>query len=271
MVKVQNSTRRKLAIASWRPPREGNIYGKLTLDVTEVNAYLADVRERTGERVTITHFVGRVVAEALAKSPSLNGYIRFGKYRQHDQVAVSYLVALEEGADLAQAKVDAADQKTVAETAAALRERADRLRQGMDNDFEASKGLINAMPTWILRRLVWLTGFLSSSLGASIPAAGIRAFPFGSAIITSIGMFGLDEGFVPQTPFTRVPLYVLIGGIKDVVAIEDGDLVVRQELTLTATVDHRFMDGFQGGVLAREVRRLFADPWSLEEAPAAGS
>src|SRR5437868_3292437 len=34
------STRRKLAIATWGNPGEGNIYGKLTLDATEALAYL---------------------------------------------------------------------------------------------------------------------------------------------------------------------------------------------------------------------------------------
>ena len=33
--------------------------------------------------------------------------------------------------------------------------------------------------------------------------------------------------------------------------------------TITATIDHRFMDGFQGGVLARKVREIFADPTQL--------
>ena len=88
----------------------------------------------------------------------------------------------------------------------------------------------------------------------------LEAFPFGACVITSVGMLGLDEGFVPPTPFARVPLYVLLGAIRDQAVVEDGQVVVRPMLTITATIDHRFMDGFQGAVLARKVREIFADP-----------
>lgn len=57
------SLRRKLAIATWSNPREGNIYGKLTLDASEALAYLDYLRQTTGEKVTITHLVGRACAE----------------------------------------------------------------------------------------------------------------------------------------------------------------------------------------------------------------
>ena len=78
-------------------------------------------------------------------------------------------------------------------------------------------------------------------------------------------MFGLDEGFVPPTPFARVPVYVLIGALADRPAVVDGELTIRKQLTLTATIDHRFMDGFQGGVLARIVRDVLENPWQLDE------
>ena len=61
------STRRKLAIATWSAPREGNIYGKLTVDATHALAYLDKVRAETGEKVTITHFVGKVVAAGVRR------------------------------------------------------------------------------------------------------------------------------------------------------------------------------------------------------------
>jgi pyruvate/2-oxoglutarate dehydrogenase complex dihydrolipoamide acyltransferase (E2) component len=40
--------------------------------------------------------------------------------------------------------------------------------------------------------------------------------------------------------------------------------VVRPMLTVTATLDHRFVDGFQAATLAKSFRRTFEDPWSLD-------
>lgn len=257
------TTRRKLAIATWGPPDEGNIFGKLTLDATEALAYLQHIRDTTGEKVTITHLVGKVVGNALAKAPSLNGYIRFGRYVPHEHVNVTYLVALEEGADLAKAKVDDIDKKSIVEVARDLRARAERLRKGEDEAFKKSMGPIKILPTWLIRPILKITGWLTSSLGVNVPALGLEAFPFGSCIVTSVGMFGLDEGFAPFTPFARVPVLVLVGAVKDGVVAVDGVPTVRKQVTITATIDHRFLDGFQGGILAKIVRDQIEDPWRM--------
>jgi pyruvate/2-oxoglutarate dehydrogenase complex dihydrolipoamide acyltransferase (E2) component len=259
-VKYRMNTRRKLAIATWGSPNDPNIYGKLTLDAGPALEYLERVRTETGEKASITHLVGRAVALALARTPTLNGRIVFGKYKPHDQVDISYLVALEEGKDLAKAKIEHADEKTTAMIARELRERAEKLRRREDVDFEKSKGLLRVLPTWLLRPVVHTIGWLTGALGVSFAPLGLERFPFGACIVTSVGMFGLDEGFVPPTPFARVPVYVLVGAVRDRPAVVDGQIVVRPQLTITATIDHRFIDGYQGGMLAKIVREVFADP-----------
>ncbi len=259
------SVRRKLAIASWSAPREGNIYGKLTLDATQAVAYLDWVRATTGEKVTITHLVGKAVGMALAKAPALNGYLRLGSYIPHETVDIAFLVVLEEGENLAKAKIANIDRKSLGDVGRELRELAERLRKGKDDNFNKSMGPVKLLPTWLLKPILSITGFLASSLGLSIPMLGVERFPFGSCVVTSVGMFGLDEGYAPPTPFARVPVYVLVGALKDAPAVVNGQLVVRKQLVITATVDHRFMDGYQGGVLAKVVREVLENPWRTLE------
>ncbi|MCA9566612.1 MAG: 2-oxo acid dehydrogenase subunit E2 [Myxococcales bacterium] len=259
-----NPLRRKLAIATWSAPREGNIYGKLDLDVEEVLAYVAWLRERSGEKVTLTHFVGKCVAQALAKSPGLNGVIRLGTYVPRQTVDVAYLVALEEGKNLAKAKICDFDKKSVVDVAVELRQLAEKLYSGNDESFNKSMGPLKFLPTWIIRPLTKVVGYLTGVWGVNIPALGLEAYPFGTCLITNVGVFGLDEGYAPPTPYAHTPLLVLIGAVRDAVVPRDGEIVVRKMLTITATIDHRYMDGAQGAVLAREVRSLFANPWQLE-------
>lgn len=267
--KYRMSTRRKLAIATWNPPEEGNIYGKLVVDATRALAYLEQLRQRTGEKVTMTHLVGKAVGAAMAKAPLLNGRIVFGKFVPFPSVDLAFLIALEEGADLAKAKVADIDKKSMVEIAKELRERSGKLRSGGDRDFEKSKGLLRALPTWALKPLVWLTGFMASGLGWEVKALGVERFPFGSCIVTSVGMFGLDEGYVPPTPFARVPAYILVGAVRERPVVVDGKVVAQPQLTITATIDHRFVDGAPLGVMAKRLRALLEDPWLLEE-PEAG-
>jgi len=257
------TTRRKLAIATWDSPREGNIYGRLVLDTGEVKRYLAWVREATGEKVTLTHFVGACVAEGLKQTPSLNGRIWLGRYIPHETVDISFLVALEEGGDLGKARIARADEKGPVGIARDLRELAKKLHKGQDDDFNKSKGTIKMLPTWLLRPLLQFVGWLGGCGGVSIPALGVTPYPFGAAIITSVGMLGIDEGLVPPTPFAHVPVYVCIGAERLVPAEHDGEIALRPQVVVTATLDHRFIDGFQGGTLARLMRELFAQPWRL--------
>ena len=265
------SVRRKLAIASYSPPREGNIYGKLVVDAAPGLGYLDEVRKKTGEKVSFTHLVGRAVAEALRQAPTLNGRIVFGAFEPFPTVDIAFLVALEDGQDLARAKVCEVDKKSIAEIARELTSKSGKLRASADPAYEKSKSAIRMMPTWVLKPMLNLTGFLASSLGLSIPALGVEPFPFGSCIVTSVGMFGLEEGFVPPTPFTRVPVYILVGAVKERPAVVDGKLVAQPQLTITATIDHRFIDGAQLAVLAKVVRSILENPWQLDAKPTAGS
>lgn len=259
------SVRRKLAIATWSAPHEGNIYGKLTVDAGPALDYIEKKRSGLGLRVTLTHVVGAAVARAMARAPGLNGRILFGSFIPHRMVDVAFLVALEDGQNLAKAKVEDADKKPVATIAAELNEKVEKLRAGRDENFNKAMGPIRLLPTWIIRPIVWLTGWLTASLGIGASMFGLEKFPFGSAIVTSVGMFGVDEGFAPPTPWARVPVYVLVGAVRDAAAVVNGAVVVRKEVALTATVDHRFMDGAQGGVLAEQMRRYMANPWLLDK------
>ena len=54
--------RRKIAIATWDAPREGNIYAKLVIDARPALDYIQKLRAEQGVHVTLTHFVTRAVA-----------------------------------------------------------------------------------------------------------------------------------------------------------------------------------------------------------------
>lgn len=171
------SARRKLAIATWGSPREGNIYGKMTLDATAALAHLESLSRETGEHITMTHFVGKVVAEVLAKSPGLNGFLRFGVYHQHRTADVSFLVNIGEGANVGKVKVVELDRKSIVELARELKGRATNVREGEDEEFEKSNNILRSLPTWALRPTLSALGWLTGSAGVELKSAGLEALP----------------------------------------------------------------------------------------------
>jgi len=111
---------------------------------------------------------------------------------------------------------------------------------------------------------------VTGALGISIPALGLEKFPFGSCIITSVGMLGLDEAYAPPTPFARVPVYIVVPTVKERPVVVDGKIAIEPQLDLLFTVDHRFIDGYEASILAKKMRAAFESPWILDgltEAP----
>ena len=169
-------------------------------------------------------------------------------------------MALDGGSDLAVAKISDADKKTAVQMHEELKSKAERLRAHKDSDFESSKPLMAMLPVWVLQPIVATIGYLAGALGMNIPALGVRPFPFGSAMVTSVGMLGVEQAFVPFTPFARVPFLLTVGECvpKPVVAADGKSIIVQQTLSLTGTIDHRFADGTDAARMAKRLK------WALE-------
>lgn len=264
------SLRRKIAIATWASPKEGNIYGKITSDMTNALSYIEYLRNLSGEKISITHLIGKAAGMALAQCPDVNGRIFLGRYIPHQSVDISFLVSIDGGKDLAKFKVTNIDKKSIIEIAKELALGADCLRKGKDSNFEKPKKLIKLLPTWLIKPLLFVTGYITGAMGLDVKIFGLEKFPFGAAIITSVGMFGLDEGYAPPTPFARTPIYLCIPEIKKKPIVKDDNIVIRPMLDITATIDHRFLDGHRGAMIAKILRNLLENPWlmdGLNEAP----
>ncbi|MDP6933541.1 MAG: 2-oxo acid dehydrogenase subunit E2, partial [Myxococcota bacterium] len=110
-----------------------------------------------------------------------------------------------------------------------------------------------------------LISFLQYELNIDTTRIGVPRDPFGSALVSSVGMLGIGTAYAPFFPLSRAPLVVLVGATEDRVVAEGGEPVVRKVLTLNATCDHRVIDGFHGAVIAREVKELLEHPERLEQ------
>jgi pyruvate dehydrogenase E2 component (dihydrolipoamide acetyltransferase) len=258
------SPRRKIAAAIWDPPRESLTHGTLDVEVTAALAYLAWVQRERGEEVTFMHLLGRMVGEALHQTPSLNGRLLLDAFAPHQTVDVSFLVALDNGRDLGQAKVSRINEKTVDVIAREVREQTSRLRSDPDGQRRDSQWLVRLLPIWALRRLIRLGGWLSSGLGLELKAAGLERFTFGACMISNVGSLGVQSAYLPMTPFARVPMMIALGVIEDRPSVVDGELAVRKRVRIVASGDHRYADGVQFARLNTVIGELLANPWRLE-------
>ena len=259
---MRSSVRRRLAVATWRPPREGRIHGRLEVDATAMLDYVDRVRERTGEQVTITHVVGAALARAVRAVPEARTRVVLGRIVAVDSCDIAFAVDIDDGEDLAPVKVSGADCKSPLQICAELRAGAARLRAGTDPAYARSSAIVRAVPWWTLRPVLSVASLLVGGLG--VPAFGQPGRPLGTAFVSNLGTLGLDEGFIAPLPFARVPLYLAVGAVRDAAVIVEGAVVVRPQLVLVATADHRLMDGAHAGRVATVLRELLSDPDALD-------
>lgn len=252
---------RKLAVHAWRDAGDPSVYGIVDIDVTNALAFIDDVRSRTGVKITLTHVVGKAIALAIAERPEVNAIIRRGKYIYlRDTIDVFFQVAFDGGEDLSGCKVVGADKKTVETIASELQSKAALVRTNQDKELLRTQKLMNALPTTMRGWMLKGTSYLTYDLGLDLRAAGIPYDQFGSVMVTNVGMFGLPMGFAPLVPFSKTPILLTVGAVQDKPLAVDGQVVVRPVLTIGATFDHRLLDGYQAGHLARRFRSAMADP-----------
>lgn len=257
---------RRIANAMWRAPNDPQIFGMLDIEAGPMLRFLEAARHR-GEHLTPTHLVGRAVACALEATPALNVQIRRGRARPRASIDVFFQTAVAGGKDLSGITIRDASRKSAAELAAELRDRATAMKQGRDGEFARTKRMTDAMPISVLRGALALTSFLAQDLRLALPGLGVHRDPFGSAMVTSVGMFGLPQGFAPLAWMYDVPLLVLVGEITPKPVVVGDRVEPRPVLPITATIDHRYVDGAHVGSAMKAFRAYLAAPGDFEPAP----
>ena len=202
-------------------------------DIGGVKNRLAEHRLRTGESVTLTSYIAKGFACAIADDKRMQSY-RLG--RSHlivfDDVDLTFLVEREwEGEALPVfCIVRAADRKTAHEINQEL-QAARETPLGTQGPMSALEMLFFLLPT-VLRKSLWFF---------------VRRNPYwfkdlaGTAAVTSMGMY--TSGAAVGVPITPMTLTLTIGSIEKKLILQDGQVVERDVIHLNLSVDHDIIDG----------------------------
>jgi len=260
-----NGTRRKLMIATWDEPREGIILAKQELDVTLVQEYINECREKLGIKVTLLHFVIRAVASVLKDLPDVNGRIVFGKYIPYDQVNISCLVDIDGGKDLAVTTIEDADKKTVEEITEHLVEKATKIKQHKDEVHKQQTSLFKILPSFLISFATEVLQIIGIDIGLNVKALNVKKFLFGGTMITNVGPLGVKDAFAPFTPFARVPMLVSLCETYKKPVVKDDKIVIAPIVNLNWTIDHRFLDGGRVKKIIANLEHYFTDPYAFSK------
>ena len=261
-----NTDWRKVDSSIYRKPRDSKIYGSVDIDITELENYIAEKR-RQGIKTTLTHLMTLIIGRALREEvPELNTYIKRGRVVKRQKIDAMVSVLLK-GNEMGSVKIENADQLTVSELSQVIAGKIRQSRQGDENNTMQSKHLLSSVP-WPFRNWLFnLYKIVTIDWGLSFPWVNLSSDSFGSYVVSNIGTLGLDTGYGALLPSSNVSVVMIIGKeYKKPVVIND-EVLIRKVFTLSATLDHRVVDGSHGGKLFRFIKYMIKNPHLLDQKP----
>ena len=221
--------------------------GLLDVDITDARRLLA----RHEPPLSMTAFVVAAVARAVAAHPEVHAYRDWrGRLVQHRHVDVQTLVEVptRQGPFGLVHVVRDADVRDVAAISAELR---------------AVKAEPSSTSTGrALERLGPLAGRVPGVFPAlyAVMSRSVRAHELtGTVQVTAVGMFAGGGGFALAPP-TLASTFVVVGGCSRRPRIVDDQIVARDVLDLTVTVDHNVVDGAPATRFGADLRRRMEHP-----------
>lgn len=255
---------RRMASSVYRRPRDAKIFGSVELDVTELEAFVQRKR-KDGVKLTLTHAIFLALGRSIRdRVPEFNATVKRGRIRARSSLAGGLAVLHRESGDMTLVRVDLSSDLSIDELASQLREKLQGTIVGREDPSVGIKKKLAMIPwplrTWLLDLIAWL----SLDLGIHAPRLGLDRDRFGCFILSNIGSIGLDVGFPALLPNANVAAVITMGLVYDRVEWVEGRPAPRRKLTLSATMDHRLVDGHHGGRLFNALKRYAADPSLLE-------
>ncbi|MBI4357614.1 MAG: 2-oxo acid dehydrogenase subunit E2 [Gammaproteobacteria bacterium] len=257
---------RKVAIGTWKMVGDPSVYGILEVEMDKVLERIEALRVQTGHHITITHFIGKALAETLKQNPDINCVLRFGKIYPRTSIDIFFQVATDfEGRDLTGIAIREVDKKTVMMLAEEIEAKVHAIRTHQDHTYRKMKKLIAGLPNFLSYWIIRFSGFFLYSLNLWTPWMGMPKDSFGSAMVTNYGSLGkLDMAFAPLIPYSRVPLLLALSSIQEQPVVRKGQIVIAKVMKICATFDHRLIDGVHASKMAKIFSEFCEDPSLLK-------
>lgn len=258
---------RKIAMGSWRTAGDPSVYGLLEIDCTKALQYIEKIQKDCPYKITISHLVGKAVAHVLKERPEINGFIRHSRIYQRKHVDVFYHINIPGDpkdavgkATLTGEVVRHVENLSVQQIAEVLDKKAKHIKSGGKTENLKATNSLALVPWQLIYYVLNFTSYLNYDLNLDLRWAGMPRDAFGSVMITNVGGLGVDLAWAPLVPYTKVPLLLTIGAIKDRAWVVDGQVQVRPIMRIGITFDHRFMDGIHASVMQKIFTRCFEEP-----------
>jgi pyruvate/2-oxoglutarate dehydrogenase complex dihydrolipoamide acyltransferase (E2) component len=244
---------RKIAIGTWKNCNDAAVYGTFEVDASALLEFIK-THKRQANIITPTAIVAKAVALAIKEYPRLNSILSFGRIYQRKTIDIFLHVSEEKEDQLSGMLIGSCEKKSLISIAEQIKSQKQVIKRGDDFNYKKIKLLIDKLPWFLVKPMLNLTSFIMYDLNLWFPLLNTPKDSFGSAMVTSVGMLGIDNGFAPLVPYSRCPAIFSVGAIKKKPIVINDSVVIRPMMTISATLDHRLIDGRGSSILVRAIR-----------------
>ena len=229
------------------------IHGLLEVDVSGPRAFLRDYKAKSGESLSFTAFLIACLAQAVEEHKAVQAF-RKGRKRLilfEDVDVLTYVERGGAGHSLPMPYIiRAANHKTARE---------------IHREIRAAQ-VQEVAKTAVGFKLVQYLPIILFGLFLRIMGRDPRQMKkyVGTVALTSVGMFGNGAGWgIP--PGDPPSLWVTVGGIGEKPGVVDGQIAVREYLSLTISFDHDIIDGAPAARFTQRLKELIESGYGLDE------
>jgi pyruvate/2-oxoglutarate dehydrogenase complex dihydrolipoamide acyltransferase (E2) component len=232
--------------------RKPMIHGLIEVDVTRAREFLREHKAKTGEALSFTAFLIACLGKAVDEHKAVQA---FRKGRKQ-------LILFDEVDVFTDIERDVAGQKFVVPHIVRAANR--KTFRELHHEIRAAKGenvvkgfkAFQFLPTILFRIGWWILWRMS------------RRYPrvlkkyWGTVGISSVGMFGKGAGWGIPLAGT---LMITVGGIGEKPGVVDGQIALREYLSMTISFDHDITDGAPAARFTERLKELIESGFGLDD------
>jgi pyruvate/2-oxoglutarate dehydrogenase complex dihydrolipoamide acyltransferase (E2) component len=230
----------------------------LEVDVTEARHFIRGHKARTGETLSFTAFVLACLGKAVDENKYMHAYRDW-----RNQLVLFHEVDV---TTMFEIEVDG-DKLPLAHVIRAANRRSFRSMHDEIRGLQSERRRDTTMPyARLLAFYPLVPAFVRRSLfGLLLKSPHLMKERIGTVTLTAVGMFGQGSGWALTQPIYT--LGIALGGIGQKPRVIDGQLEIREVLSLTLSFDHDIIDGAPAARFSQRLKELLESGYGLAGEP----
>lgn len=229
------------------------VHGLIEVDVTDARARIREIERKNGKMLSFTAFILYSTSKAIEEHPHLHAYRDWlGRLVIFEDINITCMVEV----DFGPRKIPiphvfrGINRLTLPQIHDEMRATQNNPHATVESSFMR---LFLLAPAIVRRVFYWVVMRFPSSFRDNSS----------SVMVTAIGMFGEGGGWAITMP--NFTLNITVGGIAKKPGVHDEQIVVREYLDMTVSIDHDVVDGAPAARFVQTLRELLEGAYGVRD------